>query len=79
MAENYRPVSLDSVISAVFENLVKNRLLDHLKKTGLFSDFQYGFRSTRLTADILTVAADTIINAFKLGLLKLWNLIYLRF
>ena len=79
MAENYRPVSLVSVISAVFENLVKNRPLDHLKKIGLFSDFQYGFRSTRLTADILTVADDTIINAFKLGLLKLWNLIYLRF
>ena len=79
MAENYRPVSLDSVISAVFENLVKNRLLDHLKKISLFSDFQYGFRCTRLTADILKVAADTVISAFKLGVLKLWNLIYLRF
>ena len=29
-----------------------------------FSDFQYGFRSSRLTADILTVASDRIAKAF---------------
>ena len=29
-----------------------------------FSDFQYGFRSSRLTADILTVPSDRIAKAF---------------
>ena len=43
-AKNYRPVSLLS--SKVFENLVNNRIVDHLEKCGLFSDFQYGFRSS---------------------------------
>ena len=45
-AKNYRPVSLFSVVSKVFEKLVNNRIVDHLEKCGLFSDFQYGFSST---------------------------------
>ena len=31
-AKNYRPVSLLSVISKVFEKLVNNRIVDHLEK-----------------------------------------------
>ena len=45
-AKNYRPVSLLSVVSKVFEKLVNNRIADHLEKCDLFSDFQYGFRSS---------------------------------
>ena len=45
-AKNYRPVSLLSVVSKVFEKLVNNRIVDHLEECGLFSDFQYGFRSS---------------------------------
>ena len=41
-AKNYRPVSLLSVVSKVFEKLVNNKIFDHLEKCGLFSDFQYG-------------------------------------
>ena len=32
------------MISKVFEKLVSNRLVDHLEKCGLFSDFKCGFR-----------------------------------
>ena len=46
-AKNYRPVSLLSVVSKVFEKLVNNRIIDHLEKCDLFSDFQYRFRSSR--------------------------------
>ena len=45
-AKNYHPVSLLSVVSKVFEKFVNNRIVDHLEKCGLFSDFQYGFRSS---------------------------------
>ena len=48
----------------VFEKLVNNRTADHLEKCGLFSDFQYGFRSSRSTADPLTVVSDRIARAF---------------
>ena len=63
-AKNYRPVSLFSVVSKVFEKLVNNRIVDYLEKCGPFSDFQYGFRSSRSTADLLTVASDRIARAF---------------
>ena len=62
--KNYYPVSLLSVVSKVFEKLVSNRIVDHLDKCGLFSDFQYGFRSSRSTADLLTVVSDRIASAF---------------
>ena len=52
-AKNYRPVSLFCVISKVIEKLVNNRIVDHLEKCGFFSDFQYAFRSSQSTADLL--------------------------
>ena len=60
-AKSYRHVSLLSVVSKVFEN---NRIVDHLEKCGLFSDFKYGFRSSRSTADLLTVVSDRIARGF---------------
>ena len=63
-AKNYRPVSLLSVVSKVFEKLVNNRIVDHLEICCLFSDFQYGFRSFRSTVDLLTVVSDRIARAF---------------
>ena len=42
-AKNYHPVSL---FCKVFEKLVNNRIVDHVEKFGLFSDFQYGCRSS---------------------------------
>ena len=63
-AKNYHPVSLIFVVSRVFEKPVNNRIADHLENCGLFSDFQYGFRSSRSTADLLTVVSDGIAWAF---------------
>ena len=45
-AKNYRPVSLLSVVSKVFEKLVNNKIAKHLEKSGFFSDFEFGFRSS---------------------------------
>ena len=45
-AKNYCPVSLLSVVSKIFEKLINNRIVDHLEECGLFTDFQYGFRSS---------------------------------
>ena len=63
-ARNYHPVSLLSVVSKAFEKLVNNRIVDHLKNCGLFSDFQYHFGSSRSIVDILTVVSDIIASAF---------------
>ena len=49
---------------AVFEIPENNNIVDHLEKCDLFYDFQYGFRSSQLTADVLTVVPDRISRAF---------------
>ena len=50
---------------ASLKNLtVNNSIVDHLQKCNLFSDFQYGFRSSLSTADLLTVVPDRIARAF---------------
>ena len=59
----YSPVSLLSVVSKVFEKPVNSRIVDHPEKC-LFCDFQFGFRSSWSTADLLTVVSDRIARAF---------------
>ena len=63
-AENYRPVSLLSVVKEVFENLVNNRIVGHLGKYGLLSDFLCGVRSSRSTADLVTFVSDRVARTF---------------
>ena len=84
-AKNYRPVSLLFVVSKVFGKLVNNRIVDYLEKCDLFSDFQYGFRSSQSTEDLLTVVSDTIVRAFNrsgatralaLGISKAFNRVW---
>ena len=41
-----------------------SRIVDHLENCGLFSDFQYGFKSSQSTADLLTVVSDRVAGAF---------------
>ena len=48
----------------VFEKLLKNRIVDHLEKCCVFSDFQYGYESSQSTVDLLTVVSDRIARAF---------------
>ena len=60
-AKNYRPVSHLSVVSKAFEKFLNNTIVDHLEKCMVF---QYGFRSSQSTADILTVASDRIARVF---------------
>ena len=53
------------MVSKVFEKLVNNRIVDYLEKCDLFSDFRYGFRSSRSTEDLLTVVSDRVARAFR--------------
>ena len=62
--KNFHPVSFLIVVNKVFENLVNDRLADHLEKSGWFFGFQYGFRSSGSTADLPTIVSDRIARAF---------------
>ena len=63
LVKNYHLVSLFSVVSKIFKKCVSNRLVDHLEKYSLSSDFHHGFRSSRSTGDPLTVISYRIAMA----------------
>jgi hypothetical protein len=57
---NYRPVSILSVISKVFEKIVFNQLKDYLQSKNLLYNFQSGFRSNYSTDTCLIHLLDHI-------------------
>ena len=46
---NYRPISILSQTSKIFEKLISNRINDYLEKYHLISDKQFGFRQNSST------------------------------
>ena len=64
---NYRPISLLPIISKVFESLMASSIIRHMDSLNLFSDCQYGFRSSRSTADVLTVINERLSRALEAG------------
>ena len=62
-AKNYHPLSLLSAVGKVFQKLANNRIVGYLDKCGLFY-FQYGFRSSQSTGNLLTVVSDRITKVF---------------
>ena len=63
----YRPISLLSIMSKLLEAVINHRVTKHLSTHNLLSDFQYGFRSARSTADVLTVITHRISQALDKG------------
>ena len=51
--ENYRPISLLSVVGKIYEKVLASSITDHLEKNRLLSLKQFGFRKERATSDIL--------------------------
>ena len=49
LAENYRPVSLTSILSKIQEKLVRKHIMDHMILIDLFSKRQYRFLGGRTT------------------------------
>ena len=54
LIKNYRPISLLSTISKIFEQCIKSRLTNYLDTTSFFSENQFGFRQNRSTVHALT-------------------------
>ena len=57
---NYRPVSLLSSISKIFERLMYNRLINFLDKNSVLSTFQHGFRKNHSTDTAILNLVDMI-------------------
>ena len=59
-ANNYRPISLLTAISKVFEKIIYIRMTSFLKHTDQLHNNQFGFRSKLGTIDALISAVDSI-------------------
>ncbi len=46
-AENYRPITLTSVVAKLLETIVTNHISNHLESNNLLKDIQHGFRRHR--------------------------------
>ena len=74
---NYRPVSLTSVPCKVMEKLLREWIVDHMKKNNLLSDKQYGFLAGRSTTLQLLRVLDDWTSAMDRG--NMVDVIYVDF
>jgi hypothetical protein len=64
---NYRPISLLSVISKVLERCVKSQLQDYLENCGILAECQFGFRRSKSTSDALFAINKTLSDSISNG------------
>ena len=60
---NYRPISILSSLSKIFEKVINKRFIDFLKKHNVISDYQFGFREGMSTTLALADICDQFQNA----------------
>lgn len=60
---NYRPISLISSVSKIFEKIVKHRVMKYLNKYKIISKFQYGFQEKLSTQDAVAELTSNIYQA----------------
>lgn len=70
---NYRPVSVLTILSKIFEGVIYDRLISFFNKHQVITAHQYGFQKNKSTEQALTVIKDKIIEnmenkKFTLGL-----------
>ena len=59
---NYRPISLISNLSKIFEKLIKKRLINYFEKNNIISNNQFGFRDKFSTNDAIKYITSSIYN-----------------
>ena len=67
LAENYRPISLTSIVCKLMEKLVKDAVLTHLLEHNLLSKKQFGFISGRSTVTQLLQYLDNCAGVIATG------------
>ena len=57
---NYRPISITSALSKIFEKVIKDQIDDYIERNHLLSPLQFGFRRGFSTTDALLYATEKI-------------------
>ena len=63
LVENYRPISLLTTFSKVFEKVMYSRLYSFFSENGILNDNQFGFRAGRSCEQALLTAQKTILDS----------------
>ena len=74
---SYRPVSLTSGLSKVFEHVIKPQLQSYLEDNNILSDTQHGFRPMRSCISQLLNHYNTVIEDLEQG--RITDVVYLDF
>lgn len=61
--DNYRPISILTTLSKVYERILNSRLVKYLEHNNLLADSQYGFRNGRSTDDAVHELTQTVVRA----------------
>lgn len=64
---NYRPISILSILSKIFEYIIKNRIMSFLDRNEFFSDRQFGFLPGKSTDDALLSHITDLTNQIEKG------------
>ena len=64
---NYRPISLLSIFSTIFEKVMHKRLYEFLEKNNVLYSLQFGFRSKHSTSHTLISTTEKIRNSIDNG------------
>jgi exonuclease III len=67
LPSNYRPVSLTSIVCKVLEMLIRDRIVEHMSRNNLFSNFQHGFIKGRSCVTNLLAVLDSWTEAIDNG------------
>ena len=67
VADNYRPVSLTSLVCKVLESIIKDKIVDFLDENGIIRETQHGFRKGRSCLTNLLEFLDFVTACFDSG------------
>ena len=77
LPENYRPISLTSVVCKLMERIIRNKIVDHMESNNLFAKQQHGFRAGRSCTTQLLEFMEEVTEAIDRG--EEVDVIYLDF
>ena len=75
---NYRPISVLSFFSKVFEKIVYNHVLDFIDDNNVLYDYQYGFRHSHSTQQAIITLVDRITKSLDKGHIAITILLDLK-